>query len=64
MKKSEFRKLIREEIKKYLSESPDNNVSLFFKDLEKYMKEYGAIPGDWRHFWDDVGKSFDKYIKK
>lgn len=37
-----------------LQEKPEESLNMAL--LEKTMKEYGAIPTDWRHFFDDLRK--------
>ena len=40
------------------------NATKFFHIavIEKVMREYGAIPTDWRHFWDDLRSENKKYL--
>jgi len=33
------------------------NIAIKITDLERIMREWGAIPGDWRHFFADIEKA-------
>lgn len=34
-----------------------NNITINITELERIMREWGAIPGDWRHFFSDLKKA-------
>lgn len=53
-------KLIKEEI--YVPSEKDRKIQKIIEIVHKNMKEYGAIPGDWRHFFEDLGNELESVL--